>query len=158
MLGGQSVALVSDAGTPAISDPGYRVVKDAIAEGINVVPVPGPSAITAALVASGLPTDKFIFEGFLSNKSSARKKRLESFVGEKRTVICYESPHRVLKCLVDIKDLFGNIEVVCARELTKKFEEIRRGTPEELIVHFQAKNPKGEFVILFNPKMVKNDT
>ncbi len=148
---GKSVALVSDAGTPGISDPGYRLIKEAIANNINVTIIPGPSAIISSLVVSGLPTDRFIFEGFLPNKSAARRKRLESFKDEKRTIVFYESPHRLVKCLNDMLGVFGNINVVCARELTKKFEEIKRASLTELIKHFNKAKPRGEFVILLNP-------
>ena len=125
---GKSIALVSDAGTPGISDPGYRVIKDAIENGINVVAIPGPSAIISSLVTSGLPADRFIFEGFLPNKSAARKRRLEAFKDEKRTIIFYESPHRLIKSLNDMLDIFGDITAVCARELTKKLSEYPQAT------------------------------
>ena len=149
---GKSIALVSDAGTPGISDPGYRVIKDAIENGINVVAIPGPSAIISSLVTSGLPADRFIFEGFLPNKSAARKRRLEAFKDEKRTIIFYESPHRLIKSLGDMLDVFGNVTAVCTRELTKKFEEIKRAPLKELISYFQGRKPRGEFVVLVNPK------
>ncbi|UCH11905.1 MAG: 16S rRNA (cytidine(1402)-2'-O)-methyltransferase [Candidatus Omnitrophota bacterium] len=149
---GKSVALVSDAGTPGVSDPGYRLIKEAIANSINVTILPGPSAIISSLVVSGLPTDRFIFEGFLPNKSAARRKRLESFKDEKRTIVFYESPHRLVKCLNDMLEIFGNINIVCIRELTKKFEEIKRASLEELISYFQTKRPRGEFVILANSR------
>lgn len=152
---GKSVALVSDAGTPGISDPGYRLIKDAIENNINVTVIPGPSAIISSLVVSGLPTDRFFFEGFLSNKSAARRKRLETLKHVKRTIIFYESPHRLIKCLNDMLDIFGNITAVCTRELTKKFEEIKRAPLKELISHFQEKKPKGEFVILVNSRIRK---
>lgn len=152
---GKSVALVSDAGTPGISDPGYRLIKDAIENNINVTVIPGPSAIISSLVVSGLPTDRFVFEGFLSNKSAARRKRLEILKHVKRTIIFYESPHRLIKCLNDMLDIFGNITAVCTRELTKKFEEIKRAPLKELISHFQEKKPKGEFVILVNSRIRK---
>jgi len=150
---GKDIALVSDAGTPGVSDPGYRFIKDAIDSGIAVTIAPGANALISALVLSGLPTDRFIFEGFLPAKSAARKKRLEFFKGEKRTIIFYESPHRTLASLEDMKAVFGDAHIVCARELTKKFEEIKRGTPAELIEYFSRKKPKGEFIILINPKM-----
>jgi len=147
---GKSVALVSDAGTPGISDPGYRLIKDAIENNINIVVVPGPSAIISALAVSGLPTDRFVFEGFLPPKSGARKKKLESLNAEKRTMVFYESPHRLLKCLNDMLSVFGDIKIVCVRELTKVFEEVRRQPIKELIEHFQKEKPRGEFVILVN--------
>ncbi|MFH0732823.1 MAG: 16S rRNA (cytidine(1402)-2'-O)-methyltransferase [Candidatus Omnitrophota bacterium] len=149
---GKSVALVSDAGTPGINDPGYKVVKDAIENNINVTVIPGASAIISALVVSGLATDRFTFEGFLPNKSAARRKRLNALRDEKRTMIFYESPHRILKCLADMLDIFGDINIVCARELTKKFEEIKRGRVKEALEHFTHNKPRGEFVILVNLK------
>ncbi|MBN1405706.1 MAG: 16S rRNA (cytidine(1402)-2'-O)-methyltransferase [Candidatus Omnitrophica bacterium] len=150
---GKSVALVSDAGTPGISDPGYRLIKEAIDNNINVTIIPGASAIISALVISGLPTDRFLFEGFLSNKSGQRRKRLEFFKDETRTVIFYESPHRLLKCLKDMQNVFGDITAVCAREITKKFEEVKRANLSVLIEHFSKQTPLGEFVILINPKI-----
>ena len=151
---GKSVALVSDAGTPGVSDPGYRLIKDTIANNINVTIIPGPSAIISSLVVSGLPIDRFIFEGFLPNKSAARRKRLKFFKDEKRTIVFYESPHRLVKSLNDMLDAFGNITVVCVRELTKKFEEIKRDKITELITYFKKNKPRGEFVVLVNPKQL----
>ena len=147
---GKSVALVSDAGTPGISDPGYRLIHDSIANGIKVVPVPGVNAAITALAVSGLPTDSFIFEGFLPPKTNARKKRIIELSGQKRTVILYESPHRILQVLRDIQSVLGDIHIICARELTKQFEELRRERVSALIVHYEGKKPKGEFVLLFN--------
>ena len=147
---GKSVALVSDAGTPGISDPGYRLIHDAIASGIEVVTIPGPNAAIAALAVSGLATDKFLFEGFLPPKTQARRKRLQALSKEERTIILYESPHRILRALSDIKDVLGDIFIVCTRELTKKFEEIRREPVSELLGHFTAAKPQGEFVLLFD--------
>ena len=151
---GKSIALVSDAGTPGVSDPGYRLIKEAIENNINVTVIPGASAIISSLVASGLPTDRFIFEGFLSNKQAARKKRLQDFKNEKRTIIFYESPHRLLKCLNDMLSVFGDIRIVCTRELTKKFEEIKRDKLTALIAYFEKNKPRGEFVVLVNPKII----
>lgn len=153
---GKSVALVSDAGTPGISDPGYRLIQETIDNDINVTIIPGPSAIISSLVVSGLATDRFSFEGFLPNKSAARRKRLETLKGARGTLIFYESPHRLLKCLLDMHDVFGNIVAVCARELTKKFEEIRRGNLKELIDHFKINKPRGEFVVLVNTRTPDN--
>jgi len=146
---GKSVALVSNAGTPGISDPGYRITRLAIDSDIPVVPIPGPSALIAALTVSGKPTDKFTFEGFLSNKAVKRKNQLIKLKEEKRTVIIYESPHRILKLLDDILAVYGDIEVVAARELTKKFEEIRREKVSILIGHFKIDKPRGEFIVIF---------
>jgi len=129
---GDSVALVSDAGTPAISDPGYELVRDAIAGGIPVEVVPGPSALVAALVVSGLPTDRFAFEGFLPNRSVRRRKALAALARETRTLIFYESPHRVAAFLSDAAEAFGERRACVVRELTKVHEEILRGTLPEL--------------------------
>ncbi|MFP4164541.1 MAG: 16S rRNA (cytidine(1402)-2'-O)-methyltransferase [Chitinispirillaceae bacterium] len=147
---GKEIALVTDAGTPGVADPAFFLVRAAIREEINVVPVPGASAFLAALVASGLPTDRFVFENFLPNKSARRRKLLDSLRSEPRTVIFYETPHRILKTLSDIKDVLGDIQVVIARELTKTHEEFLRGTPQELLMHFEKIKPRGEMVVLFN--------
>ncbi len=149
---GKDVALVSDAGTPGISDPGYVIIKKALEEGVEVIPIPGPAGFLAALSVSGLPTNKFVFEGFLSNKSSQRQKRIKELSGEERTVILYESPHRLLKTLADIQKVMGDIDIVCARELTKKFEEVRRERVSEAIEHFSNTKILGEFILLFKPK------
>ena len=145
---GKTVALVSDAGTPGISDPGYVLIKQAIENNIKVEAIPGASAVLNALVLSGKPMHKFIFEGFLSNKSSQRRKRLEHLKAEERTVILYESVHRINKMLADILDIFGDIEIVCAREMTKKFEQIHREKVSEILKHYENTKPKGEFVIV----------
>ena len=147
---GNSVALVSDAGTPGISDPGYRIIRDAIDHDIRVVAIPGANAAISALSASGAPTDRFIFEGFLPNKTTARKKKLLSLKEEARTIIIYESPHRLLASLEDIKETLGDIELVIAREITKKFEEIKRQKVKDLIGYFSKNKPRGEFVLIFN--------
>lgn len=149
---GKSVAVVSDAGTPGISDPGYYLVQLAIQEGIRVVPVPGASAFLSALVASGLPTDRFVFEGFLPAKPGKRRKKLEKLREEERTLILYESPHRFAKTLDDISEIFGQRMLVVARELTKKFEEILRGTPEEIRKSLGGRKIRGELVILIEGK------
>lgn len=145
---GGSVAVTSDAGTPGISDPCYLLVKLAIQADIKVVPVPGASALLSALVVSGLPTDRFSFEGFLPAKSGKRRKRLEELRQEKRTLVFYESPHRLLKTLEEISRIIGERKMVVARELTKKFEEIKRGTSEEIKEYFQKNKPKGELVLV----------
>ena len=145
---GKNIALVTDAGTPGISDPGYRLVSLCRENEISMTVIPGPCALIAALSLSALPTDSFIFAGFLPVKSGGRKKRLEEFANETRTVILYESPHRLLKTLKDLQEIFPNTEVVVAREITKKFEEVRRGKASELLAHFSKTSPKGEFVLL----------
>ncbi|WP_428622068.1 16S rRNA (cytidine(1402)-2'-O)-methyltransferase [Sedimenticola sp.] len=148
---GESIALISDAGTPLISDPGYVLVRDAQEADIRVVPIPGPSALIAALSASGLPTDRFCFEGFLPAKSGNRRKQLESLCDEPRTLVFYESPHRIVESLVAMVSVFGSgREAVLARELTKTFETIRHATLGELAqwVVDDANQQKGEFVVL----------
>ena len=152
---GKDVALVSDAGTPGISDPGFLLVRRCVEVGIEVVTLPGPTARIPALVQSGFPCDRFCFEGFLPQKKG-RMKRLEELSSETRTVIFYESPYRVVKCLEQIAETFGTERrVAVVREITKKFEETVRGTVAEAIAHFKAHEPKGEFVIVvegYNPK------
>lgn len=144
---GKNIALISDAGTPGISDPGFSIIRLAIENDIPLCAIPGPSALITGLVISGLPTDKFIFEGFLPPKSVARRKKLQELSNSKRTVIVYESPHRLLKTLNDILDILGDINIVCVRELTKKFEEIKRGKASEVARYFSNKPPKGEFIL-----------
>ena len=145
---GKDVALVSDAGTPGISDPGFHLIRLAIDNRIPVTVIPGPTAIIVALVLSGLSTHKFIFDGFLSNKRTARIRRLKELSKEKRTIIFYESPHRMVACLEDILEVMGDRDIVCARELTKKFEEVRREKVSQSLQHFKAHKPKGEFIIV----------
>ena len=127
---------------------GYFLVKLAIQEKIKVVPIPGASAFLSALVVSGLPTDRFAFEGFLPAKSGKRRKKLEELQQEKRTLIFYESPHRLLKTLQDISEIFGERRIVVARELTKKFEEIKRGTSSEIREYFEKSKVRGELVLV----------
>ena len=146
---GKNIALVSDAGTPGICDPGYVLMRQAREEGVAVEVIPGVTALVTALSASGLPSHSFMFEGFLPVKTAARRKKLEGFKGREGTVIFYESPHRVLKTLKDIAQVLENPVIVCCRELTKKFEEVKKGTAEELSAHFSRNAPRGEFVILF---------
>ncbi len=146
---GQSVALVSDAGTPLISDPGYRVVNAAIENGFPVVPIPGPSAILSALSASGLPTDEFRFIGFVPQKAGARRKTIEQLKHEPATVIAYESPHRILDCLADIAEALGSRRLVLARELTKLHEEFLRGTAHDIGEELKARPAiKGEITLV----------
>ncbi len=145
---GKTVALVSDAGTPGISDPGYRIIRMCIDNDIPVIPIPGPSGLVTALTISGKPTDKFTFEGFLSNKGAKRKNQLKKLKEEGRTAVLYESPHRIVKFLEDVLDVYGDIEICLARELTKKFEEVRREKVSLSIAHFTAHPPKGEFIVI----------
>lgn len=152
---GFSVALVSDAGTPTISDPGFKLVRECIQQGIRVESIPGPSAVISALVISGLPTDKFLFVGYLPRKQGKRTKFLQDINlivrTIKLTVIIFEAPHRLVQTLGELKEVFGEIDIVIARELTKIHEEIRREKISDSIRHFEKTNPKGEFVILFHP-------
>ena len=149
---GRGVALVSNAGTPTISDPGFKLVKECITQNIKVIPIPGPSALLAALVASGFPTDKFLFLGYLPKKDLKRKKLLEKLkkMPFSCTLIFFESPKRVIKLLKEIKSIFGKINLVLARELTKVFEEFLRGKPAELLKMLEKNPPKGEFTVLIN--------
>lgn len=150
---GQSVALLSDGGTPLISDPGFRMVREAVREGIRVESIPGPSAVISALSVSGLPTDKFLFLGFLPKKDGPRLKMLENAASIIRlikvTIVVYESPYRVVKTLESIKEVFGEIDVAVCRELTKLHEEIRREKVSEAIGHFEEVSAKGELTIVF---------
>ncbi|MBO8169904.1 MAG: 16S rRNA (cytidine(1402)-2'-O)-methyltransferase [Thermoanaerobacteraceae bacterium] len=149
LLSGSSIAVVSDAGMPGISDPGYWVVKEAVAKGITVSPVPGANAALSGLVVSGLPTDRFVFEGFLPRKKEQLKQRLRVLTKEERTIIFYEAPHRIKQTLVLCKEFFGGErQAVIARELTKKFEEIIRGNLEELTEMVSSREIKGEFCIV----------
>ncbi len=144
----ESVGLVSDAGTPGISDPGFLLVRACIENDIEVECLPGPSAFIPALVQSGFPSDKFVFEGFLPHKKG-RQKRLEQLKTEERTIIFYESPYRIIKLLQQVNDIFGaERSVSVSRELTKMFEETKRGTVEEALEYFQSKAIKGEFVVV----------
>jgi len=145
---GEKVALVTDAGSPGISDPGGRVVKAAIAAGLRVEPVPGPCALVTALTASGLATDEFHFIGFLPHKSGQRRNQLEALKSFAGTLVFYESPYRVEKLLGELNNVFPERTVVLARELTKKFEEFLRGQPAELLATARQRSLKGEFVVL----------
>jgi 16S rRNA (cytidine1402-2'-O)-methyltransferase len=149
MLNGSKVALVTDAGTPGISDPGVDLVQASISAGIIVVPIPGPSAVITAIVASGLPPARFVFEGFLPRTKSSRITKLKYLSSEVRTVVFYEAPQRMGETLAEVATLFGAGRKVCvARELTKKFEEFRRGTAEVLAEHYAAEPPRGECTIV----------
>jgi len=145
---GEKIALVTDAGSPGISDPGERVVKAARAAGLRVEAVPGPCALIAALTASGLPTDEFHFIGFLPHKSGQRRKQLEALREFAGTLILYESPYRIEKLLIELMEIFPERQVVLARELTKKFEEYLRGTSAELLELLKKRSLKGEFVVM----------
>ncbi len=145
---GATIALISDAGTPGISDPGFYLVREAVAAGQEVQCLPGATAFVPALVSSGLPDDRFCFEGFLPQKKG-RKTRLENLRGEERTMVFYESPYRVVKTLKQFAEVFGeDRKVCCCREISKVHEECVRGTMTEVIAHFTEKEPKGEFVIV----------
>ena len=148
---GQNGALITDAGTPCISDPGYFLVKRALMAQIPVVPIPGPAAFLTALVASGLPPDRFAFEGFLPRKKGRRKRLLE-LADDPRTLIFYEAAPRLLKTLREMREYWGNRPAAVARELTKKFEEIVRGDLDELVSHFNATPPRGELVVIVGGK------
>ncbi|MBI4377700.1 MAG: 16S rRNA (cytidine(1402)-2'-O)-methyltransferase [Nitrospinae bacterium] len=145
---GQNIALVSDAGTPGISDPAYYLIKLALDNGIEVHPIPGPAGVIAALSVSGLPTDRFIFEGFLPRKKGKRFERLWSFVNEDRTIIIYESPYRIISTLQEIRDMLGNRPVAIAREMTKVYEEVIRGGADEVIRKLKERVIKGEIVLI----------
>ncbi len=144
---GRTIAVVSDAGTPGISDPAYYLVKRAVQTGITVSPVPGATAVVASLIVSGLPTDRFVFDGFLPPKKG-RKTRLEQLKGENRTLILYEAPHRLVRTLNDLLNVFGNRHITVCREMTKKFEEIIRGTLTEIIAIFSQRDVRGEIVLV----------
>jgi len=148
MQSGKSVACVSDAGTPAISDPGYVLVRETVARGIRVVPIPGPSAVIAALSASGLPTDSFVFHAFLPSRSGKRRQFLQSVASEEKTMVCYESPNRLAAALHDILSILGDREVVLFRELTKLYEEVFRGTVADVLASVKGKTVKGEITLI----------
>ena len=155
LIQGLTVALVSDAGTPLVSDPGFRVVREVIAAGLRVESIPGPSAVITALTVSGLPTDKFFFLGYLPKKTGHRKELLESLkslVGQlKTTIIFFEAPHRIKGTLAELMEVYGEEKyVVVARELTKTYEEVQRGKIIDIAAHFKKHEPKGEFVLLFH--------
>lgn len=154
-LRGERIAVVSDAGTPGVSDPAYRVVRAAVEAGVQVVPVPGPSSVLAALTASGLPTDSFVFEGFLPPKGRRRLQKIEALLDEERTVVLFESPHRTPRLVSEIADLAPERPLALAREITKLHEEILRGTARELGEKLRDKKIKGECVLLIGPKRME---
>lgn len=147
------VALISDAGTPAINDPGYELVKAALASNFNVVPVPGPSSPIAALTVSGLPTDSFLYLGYLPSKANERRKTLEQISNQSYTLIFLESPHRIVDSLEDILSTLGDRQICVAREMTKMYEEYWRGPASGAIEHFKSKDPRGEFTLVIAGKM-----
>ena len=149
---GNHVALISDAGTPGISDPAYKLIRKAIAEDITVESIPGPTALISGIVSSGLPTDRILFEGFLPPKKG-RIKRLTNLIDQDATIVFYESPYRLIKTLKEILEVLGDRPAVITRELTKMNEEIIRGTVLDLLTYFTSKKPRGEFVIIIG----KND-
>jgi 16S rRNA (cytidine1402-2'-O)-methyltransferase len=156
LASGKSVALVSDAGTPLINDPGYRIVTAAIERGIRVTPVPGPAAFIAALTASGLPTDEFFFGGFLPARANARRVKLEGLGSIRATLVFYEAPHRIAAALQDAAEVLGNRRAVVARELTKLHEEFARGTLVELVQQFSKAGPaRGEMVLIISGEAVE---
>jgi len=145
---GKSIALVSDAGTPGIADPGYRLVKGAAEAGIAIVPIPGPSSAVTLLSVGGLPTDRFVFEGFLPAKASQRRKTLQRLKHEERTLLFFESPHRLLDTLATIEEIFGDRPIAIGRELTKMYEEVLRGMVSELRTRLHERDIKGEVALL----------
>jgi len=157
---GQDIALVSDAGMPGISDPGYVLINLALKNNIKIIPIPGVSALITALVVSGLPTDKFVFEGFLPRKIKERKRYFKSIESEERTIIFYETPHRLKRALKDMLDVWGDRKIVIARELTKMYEEIIRGKLSQVLTKISTKEIKGEITLIVQGgiKKKENDT
>jgi 16S rRNA (cytidine1402-2'-O)-methyltransferase len=154
---GATLALVSDAGTPLVSDPGYRLVRAALDAGVPVVPIPGASAVTALLSVAGFAVDRFVFEGFLPQREGRRRRRLEALRDEPRTIVLYESPHHVLRTLGEIEEILGDREAAVGRELTKLFEEILRGRISALRSDISAKPPRGEYTIALAGGEVPDD-
>ncbi|MBN1575822.1 MAG: 16S rRNA (cytidine(1402)-2'-O)-methyltransferase [Chitinispirillaceae bacterium] len=149
----EKLALISDAGTPGIADPAFNLVRAALREKLPVFPIPGPSAHITALIASGLPTDRFVFENFLPRKSAQRRRLFEALKDEPRTVIFYETPHRIVKVLEELDSVIGDIAVVIGRELTKLHEEFLRGTPKTLLERFAQRPPRGEMAVMINVRV-----
>jgi 16S rRNA (cytidine1402-2'-O)-methyltransferase len=152
LINGKNVALVSDAGTPLVSDPGYRLVNACVESGIQITAVPGASSVLSALAVSGLPPDKFLFVGYPPHKSGHRKRLYESIKSQtvNATTIMLEAPHKMLKTLVELQEVLGDIDVVICRELTKVYEEVRREKISQSLTHFEKTVPRGEFTILFH--------
>jgi 16S rRNA (cytidine1402-2'-O)-methyltransferase len=153
---GKSVALVTDAGTPGISDPAFGLIKAALDHGLKVIPVPGASAVLPALVVSGLPTDRFVFEGFLPVKKG-RKTKFEQLRDEDRTIVIYESPFRITKTVEEVRQYFGERRIAVVRELTKRFEEVIRGTASEVLEQLKKKAPRGEYVLVVEGRVEPKD-
>jgi len=153
---GDAIALVSDAGTPGISDPAYELVKACVDENIRIIPIPGASALLSALVVSGLPVNRFVFEGFLPLKKG-RQTKLNELKEEKRTLVFYESPHRILKTVQNLLEYFGDRRCIMGREITKKFEEFFRGSLDELKREIESRSIKGEIVLIIEGKNRNND-
>ncbi len=149
---GDEIALVSNAGMPGISDPGYYLIKEAIKEGISLIPIPGPTALILALISSGFPMHSFVFEGFLGRNKEKRMQKLRKLKEEERTIVIYISPHRIKKVLSEIKQILGVRRIAVVREITKKFEETIRGRVGEVIKIFEEKEPKGEFTLVIEGK------
>ncbi len=155
LAAGDDIAVVSDAGTPLVSDPGYRLVEAAIAAGIKVSPIPGPSAVLSALSVAGLPTDQFAFIGFLPHKQGARRKHLEAWAHSPATLVCFESPHRILETLDDLAEIWPSRRIAAGRELTKLHEEILRGTAATIAADLRARPAiKGEFTLVIERETV----
>jgi 16S rRNA (cytidine1402-2'-O)-methyltransferase len=157
MKQGQRISLVTDGGTPGISDPGSELVREARREMIPVIPIPGPSALTCAISASGLPGDSFVFLGFLPRRKSRRKRILEEVKDQTRTIVLYEAPHRIAELLREIQNVLGEREMVMARELTKVYEEILCGPISQLIEQISERKPKGEFCLLLSPPKLRKE-
>ncbi|MFC1709294.1 16S rRNA (cytidine(1402)-2'-O)-methyltransferase [Candidatus Omnitrophota bacterium] len=147
---GKNIALVSDSGTPGVSDPGFHISKLALENSIKVSPIPGPCALTTALSASGAPANRFVFEGFLPIKPGPRKKKLSELSKIGKTIVLYESPYRFMKLLEQVKEIFGEIELTVVREVTKKFEELRKDNTSSIIDYYKNHPAKGEFVVIIN--------
>ena len=147
---GKKLALISEAGTPGISDPGFYLVRACIQESISFTAIPGPSAVVNALILSGLPTDSFYFAGFLPSKKGRRKRRLKELSSLSTTLIFFESPHRIISSLQDIKEWFARKQIAVVREMTKVYEEVIRGIPEDVLLRLQSKHLRGEFVIVID--------
>jgi 16S rRNA (cytidine1402-2'-O)-methyltransferase len=149
---GNNIAIVPDSGTPVVSDPGYTIINACIAENIKVVPIPGPSSILASVIVSGFPLHNFVYEGFLPSKRLRRIKKLKALSDEKRTIVFFESPHRLTKSLNDMLEIFGDRDIVVANDVTKMFEEIYRGLISEAIQKYSESTPKGEFTLVVKGK------